>query len=146
MENLIFLSLMAIFISCLAKFLHYCVGEPKFSDDNLEIKSMRIFGFYGRWVMRNFAAAYERESERLSKLMDVVTARFPKNNCAPQSEYDKVLAARRGNIWQALGACPVCFCTWVAIFSWAIVLFVFSLSFFWIIICVPFSVITFSKL
>ena len=135
METSIFLLVLCFFAGCFSAFLHYCIGEPRSSEDGDSFKAGRIFSFYGRFVAIRYQRAYHKEHERINRLFQS-EGQKTNGNISDDKEFE-ILSGFRPIIWQALGACPVCFATWINLIAFAIILPVFGLSLFWGLLCVP---------
>lgn len=143
------------------------VGEP--GKGNFVIG--RIFSFYGRFILERFEAFEERESKRISdkykkyynnrkKRYDEAVAIAEQNLTGEQlsdkldaleTEFTtdtikanrRLQARRRLNIFSALGACPICFKTWLSVACWVTfaILVPAPINLFLVVFSVPLSVI-----
>jgi len=131
----VFLLILCFFAGCFATFLHYCIGEPRHGHDGSDFKAGRIFSFYGRFVAIRYQRAYIKENERINGIFQSEGAKS-NGNISDEKEFE-ILSSFRPIIWQALGACPICFATWINLIVFAILLPVFGMSLFWGLLLVP---------
>lgn len=135
----VFIFILCVLVGCLSTFLHYCIGEPRFSEAGAEFKAGRIFAFYGRWVSVGYQKAYKKEYDRINGIFQE-EGRRTNGNISDIREFE-IMSSFRPLVWQALGACPICFGTWISIIAFAVLLPTFALSIFWLSLCVPTSTI-----
>jgi hypothetical protein len=122
------------FTACFIRFAHYCIGEPNGEDYQVG----RIFSFWGRFVSQGYVRAWNNETNRLwakyeawkakkdAELMEVLKVAVnaervrltKKFNAEVEEKQNDIENHRRSMIWSALGACLVCFGTWIAMVLW----------------------------
>jgi hypothetical protein len=140
----VFLLIICLFVGFFSKFLHYCIGEPRHGQEGAEFAAGRIFSFYGRWVMMNYQKAYDKETKRINAMYRE-EGRRTNGNISELKEFE-ISSKFRGSVWMPLGACNVCFSTWISLICFLIILPSFGLSIFWLSLCVPTSTIISGKL
>lgn len=119
------------------KFLHYCIGSPIQGD----YYSGRIFSFYGRFISERYNQFENKEKVRVwskynewKQQKDIELNNNLKNSSFDQSDkiykdflkeveyqYNRVENNMKPNPFSMLGACPICFGTWIALFCWIII-------------------------
>lgn len=148
----------------LSLFLHWCMGEP-----NEDYEQGRIFSWYGRFISSNYVAHMDREETRLEGVYFTWLERAQKEfnreirqekERMPTEEFTrwnegqiiafnvkctnykyKLLKQVKLSVWKPLGACFICFMTWVSItvfITVALALFQFDLASLKILWAMPF--------
>jgi hypothetical protein len=154
MLSLITLSIFAAFA---IKFLHYCIGSPVQG----EYYTGRIFSAYGKFISKRYLDFEDKEKKRVwAKYLDWKGKRNRnlekqlENKTAEESEviykdflekvdivYKDVENNMKNNPWSMLGACPICFGTWVSLFTFTFFVIFVPLPWWFIFIGTPASVI-----
>jgi hypothetical protein len=150
------LLLSIIAVAAFIKFIHYSIGSPIHAD----FYSGRIFSFYGRFISDRYEAWELKESARVwakygrwkqdqdkqlqSDLdkCDSITATYLYNEYLERVDiaHKKVESTMRANPYSMLGACPICFGTWVGLLTWSVLVFFTGIAWWWIILGTPLSV------
>lgn len=144
MEGLILIcAILVFFVACFIKFLHYIIGSPKAN----EYETGRIFSIYGRFVTNHYVKYHNLESKRIwakykeieynlqteleHKLEGATANEKAELHTAYSAKIEEALdnmeSWRKPNPFLALGACFVCFSTWVACFAWIVLIPYFAL-------------------
>ena len=154
MLSLITLSIFAAFA---IKFLHYCIGSPVQG----EYYTGRIFSAYGKFISKRYLDFEDKEKKRVwAKYLDWKGKRNRnlekqlENKTAEESEviykdflekvdivYKDVENNMKNNPWSMLGACPICFGTWVSLFTFTFFVIFVPLPWWFIFIGTPAAVI-----
>lgn len=152
--TIIVLSLMTA--ACI-KFIHYCIGSPVQDD----YYSGRIFSDYGRFITDKYKEWEESEYRRVwanynewKQKRDDKLNEDLKNLSATEAEsvYDEYLQQvdavfnsvtdnMRANPYSMLGACPICFGTWIALIMWIFFVIFVPLPLWFVLIGAPTSVV-----
>jgi len=153
----IYLIILPILSSCAISFLHYCIGSPIQG----EFYTGRIFSAYGKFISDKYNAFEAKEKKRVwdeylnwKQKRNLLLEKELKNKSAEESEiiykdflqqvdlvYNNVENNMKSNPWSMLGACPICFGTWISLLiSLFFVIFV-MLPWWYIFICTPAAVI-----
>ena len=148
---------LSIFAACIIKFLHYCIGSPVQG----EYYTGRIFSAYGKFISKRYLDFEDKEKKRVwAKYLDWKGKRNRylekqlENKTAEESEviykdfleqvdivYKDVENNMKNNPWSMLGACPICFGTWVSIFTFTFFVIFVPLPWWFIFIGTPAAVI-----
>jgi hypothetical protein len=148
---------LSIFAACIIKFLHYCIGSPVQG----EYYTGRIFSAYGKFISKRYLDFEDKEKngvwakynawkiQRDSKLKGQL-----ENKTAEQADsiykdylqqvehvYNDVENNMKNNPWSMLGACPICFGTWVSLFTFTFFVIFVPLPWWYIFIGTPTAVI-----
>jgi hypothetical protein len=154
MLSLITLSIFAAFT---IKFLHYCIGSPVQG----EYYSGRIFSAYGKFISKLYLDFESKEKKRVwakynawkqkrdKELNEELQNKTPNEADAIYKEYlqqveslyNDVENNMKNNPWSMLGACPICFGTWVSLFTFTFFVIFVPLPWWYIFICTPAAVI-----
>lgn len=141
-EIIIVASIVTFLLALSLRFLHHVIGSPAGN----EYETGRIFSIWGRIVADGYSAQHNNESvriwakykaweaERNRKLYDdlenCVGLNAAEDKILIQKQFNddieemlnRVESWRRPNPWMALGACFICFSTWVSCFAWCILI------------------------
>jgi hypothetical protein len=148
---------LTLFAACAAVFLHYCIGSPLQG----EFYSGRIFSDYGHWVSKKYNQFELNEKHRVwskysiwKQKKDAKLNEDLKDKTAEQSEkiyydylqevdavYNDVENNMKANPYSMLGACPICFSTWVSFFCFTFFIIFVPLPWWYIFIGTPTAVI-----
>lgn len=132
MTHIIELLLLTVSSACAASFLHYCIGSPIQG----EFYSGRIFSDYGRFISRKYlefedaehkrvwnkyGAWKQKRDEKLERELLGLTANqaqmvYDEYLQQVDAVYKDVENGMRANPYSMLGACPICFSTWISFF------------------------------
>jgi hypothetical protein len=154
MLSLITLSIFAAFA---IKFLHYTIGSPVQG----EYYTGRIFSAYGKFISKRYLDFEDKEKKRVwAKYLDWKGKRNRnlekqlENKTAEESEviykdflqevdivYKDVENNMKNNPWSMAGACPICFGTWVSLFTFTFFIIFVPLQWWFIFIGTPAAVI-----
>ncbi len=144
-------------VACCIKFLHYCIGSPIQG----EFYSGRIFSSYGRWISYKYNDFEEREKKRVYSVfetwkhaMDIKLQNDLKTAAQTETEaiykhfvetvdkeYKRIEHKMKPNPFSMLGACPICFGTWVGLILWTAICLLNPFQLWWILIGSPTSVV-----
>jgi len=144
-------------VACCINFLHYCIGSPIQG----EFYTGRIFSVYGRWLSDKYNNFEEKEKKRVYSVfdawkqgMDIKLQNDLKSAAKTETEaiykqfvetvdkeYKKIEYKMRSNPYSMLGACPICFGTWIGLFMWTAICFLNPLPLWWVLIGSPTSVV-----
>lgn len=117
----------AIIIGCCgalaSKFILYLIGDPH----EEEVNTKAIFAFIGVWVFHG----YERIERKIANDMAFIK---PETKLSE----DKLLSSRK-NWFMALGACPICFNTYITGIVCTILFIHFDISFWNLLLAYPSS-------
>ena len=151
------LLILIIITACAAAFLHYCIGSPIQG----EFYSGRIFSAYGHWVSEKYLDFERKEKKRVwAKYSDWKDKKDDKLNqdmqekTAEESQniyddylqnidtvYNDVENNMKANPYSKLGACPICFNTWVSLICFTFFIIFVPLTWWYIFIGTPTAVI-----
>ncbi len=137
--------------------MHYCIGSPVQG----EYYTGRIFSAYGKFISKRYLDFEDKEKnnvwakynawkiQRDSKLKGQL-----ENKTAEQADsiykdylqqvehvYNDVENNMKNNPWSMLGACPICFGTWVSLFTFTFFVIFVPLPWWYIFIGTPTAVI-----
>jgi hypothetical protein len=148
---------LSIFTAFAIKFLHYCIGSPVQG----EYYTGRIFSAYGKFISDKYNQFEAKEKKRV---WDKYTEWKNKRNrylekqlegkTAEESEviykdylqqvdivYKDVENNMKNNPWSMAGACPICFGTWISLFTFTFFIIFVPLPWWFIFIGTPTAVI-----
>lgn len=148
---------LSIFAACIIKFLHYCIGSPVQG----EYYTGRIFSAYGKFISKRYLDFEDKEKNRVwakynawKIKRDIQLKSELENKTAEQSEsiykdylqqvehvYNDVENNMKNNPWSMAGACPICFGTWVSLFTFTFFVIFVPLPWWYIFIGTPAAVI-----
>jgi hypothetical protein len=148
---------LSIFAACIIKFLHYCIGSPIQG----EYYSGRIFSAYGAFISKlyldfeakeksrvwaNYNAWKQKRDKELNEELQNKTANeadaiYKDYLQQIQHVYNNVENNMKNNPWSMLGACPICFGTWVSLFTFTFFVIFVPLPWWFIFIGTPAAVI-----
>lgn len=148
---------LTLFAACASVFLHYCIGSPLHG----EFYSGRIFSAYGRFISTKYLDWEKQESNRVWRnysewkvLRDEQLERdlYGKNAHDSELVYEDYLQQvdfvykdtenkMRANPYSMLGACPICFSTWVSLFCFTFFIIFVPFPWWYIFIGSPAAVI-----
>lgn len=138
-------------------FLHYCIGSPIQG----EYYTGRIFSFYGAFISKKYLDFEHKEKQRVwakynewkVKRDNILNAEL-ENKTVEQADtiykeylqqidsvYNNVENNMKNNPWSMLGACPICFGTWVSMITFTFFVIFVPLPWWFIFIGTPASVI-----
>ena len=158
--NLLSLIILAFIIAAFIKLLHHSIGGPQNKEGSIEFNTNSIFSFYGRWVVQNYAIFQNREIDRKTQKIRALEEETRKkeakranlkNEKAKNISIDpkaagKIHTSGKINIWLPLGICILCFGTWIAGISFAVILPTLGFSFGWFPFAVASSAVIATKL
>jgi hypothetical protein len=148
---------LSIFAACIIKFLHYCIGSPVQG----EYYTGRIFSAYGKFISKlyldfeskeksrvwaNYNAWKQKRDKELNEQLQNKTANeadtiYKDYLQQIQHVYNDVENNMKNNPWSMLGACPICFGTWVSLFTFTFFVIFVPLTWWFIFIGTPAAVI-----
>jgi hypothetical protein len=148
---------LSIFAACIIKFLHYCIGSPV----QVEYYTGRIFSAYGKFISKRYLDFEDKEKNRVwanynawKIKRDIQLKGQLENKTAEQCEsiykdylqqvehvYNDVENNMKNNPWSMAGACPICFGTWVSLFTFTFFVIFVPLPWWFIFIGTPAAVI-----
>jgi hypothetical protein len=148
---------LSIFAACIIKFLHYCIGSPIQG----EYYSGRIFSSYGAFISKlyldfeakeksrvwaNYNAWKQKRDKELNEQLQNKTANeadtiYKDYLQQIQHVYNNVENNMKNNPWSMLGACAICFGTWVSLFTFTFFVIFVPLPWWFIFIGTPAAVI-----
>ena len=148
---------LSIFAACIIKFLHYCIGSPVQG----EYYTGRIFSAYGKFMSKlyldfeskeksrvwaNYNAWKQKRDKELNEQLQNKTANeadaiYKEYLQQIQHVYNDVENNMKNNPWSMLGACPICFGTWVSLFTFTFFVIFVPLPWWFIFIGTPAAVI-----
>jgi hypothetical protein len=148
---------LSIFAACIIKFLHYCIGSPVQG----EYYTGRIFSAYGKFISKlyldfeskeksrvwaNYNAWKQKRDKELNEQLQNKTANeadaiYKEYLQQIQHVYNDVENNMKNNPWSMLGACPICFGTWVSLFTFTFFVIFVPLPWWFIFIGTPTAVI-----
>ncbi len=148
---------LTIFIAFAIKFLHYCIGSPVQG----EYYTGRIFSDYGKFISKKYLDFEAKEKKRVwdnylewKGKRNRYLEKQLENKTAEESEviykdfieqvdlvYKDVENNMKNNPWSMLGACPICFGTWVSLFTFTFFVIFVPLPWWFIFIGTPAAVI-----
>lgn len=149
--------ILIIVTAAVCKFLHYCIGSPIHG----EFYSGRIFSDYGKWVSRKYNKFEIKERRRVwdeyakwkEERDKTLNAKLENKTIEQSNEiyneyltqvdavYNTVEDNMKMNPYSALGACPVCFSTWIALVLFVFYVIFVPLPIWWVFIGAPASVV-----
>jgi len=148
---------LSIFAACIIKFLHYCIGSPVQG----EYYTGRIFSAYGKFISKLYLYFEAKEKSRVwanynawKQKRDKELNEELQNKTANEADaiykdylqevellYNDVENNMKNNPWSMLGACPICFGTWVSLFTFTFFVIFVPLPWWFIFIGTPAAVI-----
>jgi hypothetical protein len=148
---------LSIFAACIIKFLHYCIGSPVQG----EYYTGRIFSAYGKFISKRYLDFEDKEKNRVWAKYNVWKIKRDiqlkgqlENKTAEQADiiykdylqqvehvYNDVENNIKNNPWSMAGACPICFGTWVSLFTFTFFVIFVPLPWWFIFIGTPAAVI-----
>jgi len=148
---------LTIFAAFAIKFLHYCIGSPVQG----EYYTGRIFSAYGAFISKLYLDFEDKEKNRVwakynawKIKRDIELNEELENKTAEESQniyddylqnidavYNDVENNMKNNPYSMLGACPICFGTWVSIFTFTFFIIFGPLPWWYIFIGTPTAVI-----
>lgn len=148
---------LSIFAACIIKFLHYCIGSPVQG----EYYTGRIFSAYGKFISKRYLDFEDKEKNRVwakynawKIKRDIELKGQLENKTAEQADsiykeylqqveyvYNDVENNMKNNPWSMAGACPICFGTWVSLFTFTFFVIFVPLPWWYIFIGTPAAVI-----
>lgn len=151
------LIIFTLFAACASVFLHYCIGSPVQG----EFYSGRIFSAYGRFISRKYLEFEHDEKIRVwrnysewkllrdGELERELYGLSPEQSNKIYQDYLQQVDAvyndtenkMRANPYSMLGACPVCFSTWVSLFCFVFFIIFVPFPWWYIFIGTPTAVI-----
>ncbi len=152
------IEILLIFITAaVAKFLHYCIGSPVQG----EFYTGRIFSFYGNFISKKYNEFETKEHHRVynnynawkhdfdltlqanleNKSFEETQYIYKDYLLKVQSVYEDIENNKRVNPYSALGACPICFSTWIALIMTFFYIIFVPIAWYWILLIPPTSVI-----
>ncbi len=154
---MIWLLILIPIAACAIVFLHYCIGSPIQG----EYYTGRIFSFYGAFISKQYLHFEEKEKQRVwakynewKQTRDKYLNEDLQNKTAEEctdvyNEYldevnkmhSNVENNMKNNPWSMAGACPICFGTWVSIFTFTFFVIFVPLPWWYIFIGTPTAVI-----
>lgn len=143
--------------ACAIVFLHYCIGSPIQG----EYYTGRIFSFYGAFISKLYLDFEAKEKQRVwakynawKQQRDKELNEELQNKSATEctdiyvgyldetdKKYKEVESTMKNNPYSMLGACPICFGTWVSLFTFTFFIIFVPLPWWYIFIGTPASVI-----
>jgi hypothetical protein len=143
--------------ACAIVFLHYCIGSPIQG----EYYTGRIFSFYGAFISKLYLAFEAKEKQRVwakynawkqqrdkelneelqNKTATECTDIYVEYLDETDKKYKEVENTMKNNPYSMLGACPICFGTWVSIFTFTFFIIFVPLPWWYIFIGTPAAVI-----
>jgi hypothetical protein len=138
-------------------FLHYCIGSPIQG----EYYTGRIFSAYGAFISKRYLDFETKEKQHVwakynawKIKRDVYLNGQLENKTAEESDviykdylqqvehvYNDTENNMKNNPWSMAGACPICFGTWVALFTFTFFVIFVPLPWWFIFIGTPAAVI-----
>ena len=138
-------------------FLHYCIGSPIQG----EYYTGRIFSTYGAFISKLYLDFEQKEKQRVwakynewKQQRDKELNEELQNKTATEctdiyvgyldetdKKYKEVENTMKNNPYSMLGACPICFGTWVSIFTFTFFIIFVPLPWWYIFIGTPAAVI-----
>jgi hypothetical protein len=143
--------------ACAIVFLHYCIGSPIQG----EYYTGRIFSSYGAFISKRYLDFETKEKNRVwakynawKIKRDILLNGQLENKTAEESDviykeylqqvehvYNDTVNNMKNNPWSMAGACPICFGTWVALFTFLFFVIFVPLPWWFIFIGTPSAVI-----
>jgi hypothetical protein len=150
-------TLLIIITAAVCRFLHYCIGSPIQG----EYYTGRIFSDYGKWISKKYLAFEEKEHSRVwadylqwKKLADKKLSEDLENKTEEQAKlvyyeylqrvdavFNDVENNKKLNMYSGLGACPICFSTWVSLIMFIFFIIFVPLPWWWIFVGAPSAVV-----
>jgi hypothetical protein len=148
---------LSIFTAFAIKFLHYCIGSPVQG----EYYTGRIFSAYGKFISKRYLDFEQKEKNRVwdkynawKIKRDIQLNGQLQNKTSEQADsiykdylqqvehvYNDVENNMKNNPWSMLGACPICFGTWISLFIFTFFVIFVPLPWWFIFIGTPTAVI-----
>jgi hypothetical protein len=143
--------------ACAIVFLHYCIGSPIQG----EYYTGRIFSAYGAFISKSYLHFEQKEKMRVwakynawkqqrdkelneelqNKTATECTDIYVEYLDETDKKYKEVENTMKNNPWSMAGACPICFGTWVSIFTFTFFIIFVPLPWWYIFIGTPAAVI-----
>ena len=143
--------------ACAIVFLHYCIGSPIQG----EYYTGRIFSFYGAFISKLYLDWEQKEKQRVwanynawkqqrdkelneelqNKTATECTDIYVEYLDETDKKYKDIENTMKNNPYSMLGACPICFGTWVSIFTFTFFIIFVPLPWWYIFIGTPAAVI-----
>lgn len=143
--------------ACAIVFLHYCIGSPIQG----EYYTGRIFSAYGAFISKLYLDFEAKEKQRVwakynawKQQRDKELNEELQNKTATEADtiykeylsevelkYNSTESTMKNNPYSMLGACPICFGTWVALFTFTFFVIFVPLPWWFIFIGTPAAVI-----
>jgi hypothetical protein len=143
--------------ACAIVFLHYCIGSPIQG----EYYTGRIFSFYGAFISKKYLDFEHKEKQRVwanysywkqkrdkelnedlqNKTADECNDIYEEYLNEVNNMHNSVENNMKKNPWSMLGACPICFGTWVSMITFTFFVIFVPLPWWFIFIGTPASVI-----
>lgn len=143
--------------ACAIVFLHYCIGSPIQG----EYYTGRIFSAYGAFISKLYLDFEAKEKQRVwanynawkqerdkelneelqNKTATECTDIYVEYLDETDKKYKEVEKTMKNNPYSMLGACPICFGTWVSIFTFTFFIIFVPLPWWYIFIGTPTAVI-----
>ncbi len=137
--------------------MHYCIGSPVQG----EYYTGRIFSAYGKFISKRYLDFEQKEKNRVwakyngwKIKRDIQLNGQLQNKTVEQADsiykdylqqvehvYNDVENNMKNNPWSMLGACPICFGTWVSLFTFTFFVIFVPLPWWYIFIGTPTAVI-----
>lgn len=148
---------LSIFTAFAIKFLHYCIGSPVQG----EFYTGRIFSAYGKFISDKYNQFEAKEKNRVwanynkwKLKRDIELNAQLENKTVEHADiiykeylqqidmvYNDVENNMKNNPWSMLGACPICFGTWISLFTFTFFIIFVPLPWWYIFIGTPAAVI-----
>ena len=143
--------------ACAIVFLHYCIGSPIQG----EYYTGRIFSAYGAFISKLYLAFEAKEKQRVwanynawkqqrdkelneelqNKTANEADTIYKEYLSEVELKYNNTENTMKNNPYSMLGACPICFGTWVSIFTFTFFIIFVPLPWWYIFIGTPAAVI-----
>ena len=143
--------------ACAIVFLHYCIGSPIQG----EYYTGRIFSAYGAFISKRYLHFEQKEKMRVwakynawkqqrdkelneelqNKTATECTDIYVEYLDETDKKYKEVENTMKNNPYSMFGACPICFGTWVSIFTFTFFIIFVPLPWWYIFIGTPAAVI-----
>lgn len=148
---------LSIFTAFAIKFLHYCIGSPVQG----EFYTGRIFSAYGKFISDKYNQFEAKEKNRVwanynkwklkrdielnaqleNKTVEHADSIYKEYLQQIDMVYNDVENNMKNNPWSMLGACPICFGTWISLFTFTFFIIFVPLPWWYIFIGTPAAVI-----
>ena len=148
---------LSIFAACIIKFLHYCIGSPvqgeyytgrifsaygafisKLYLDYEAKEKNRVWANYNKWKQKRDKELNEQLQNKIANEADTIYKDYLQQI---QHVYNDVENNMKNNPWSMAGACPICFGTWVSLFTFTFFVIFVPLPWWFIFIGTPAAVI-----